>query len=150
MTHRTKGLLRLFDSGFVRRLLLVLLGLSALGVADGYVLLTLGEHFGKYIILAAAAATGFLALFFIMNSVRTVLARIRWNIACDVFPRADYARLAGVLIAAVLLLIPGFFTDALGLFIYLPPVARLIGHGVTARHDAFLREVYEYLKIGDM
>lgn len=148
--HSTKGLLRLFESGFVTRLFLALLFLSMLGIADGYILLSLCEHYGKYLLLAATASTGLLALFFLLNSVEATLLRVRRDVAADVFPRREYARLAGLMAAGVLLLLPGFFTDAIGVLVYLPPIRRLIGHALTARHGAFLREAYEYLKIGDV
>ncbi len=148
--HRTKGLLRLFESGFVSRLFLALLFLSMLGIADGYILLTFGEHYGKHLVLAAAASTGLFALFFLLNSAGTTVLRIRRDVAADIFPRREYARLAGLLASGVLLLLPGFFTDAVGILVYLPPMRRLTGHVLTARHGAFLREAYEYLKIGDV
>ncbi|MFP4374807.1 MAG: FxsA family protein [Spirochaetaceae bacterium] len=148
--HRTKGLLRLFEPGFVSRLFLALLLLSILGIADGYILLTLGEHYGKYLVLAATASTGLAALFFLVNSAGDTLARIRREVSADIYPGREYARLAGLIVAGVLLLLPGFFTDALGLVVYLPPIRRLTGHALTARHGTFLREAYEYLKIGDV
>ena len=148
--HRTKGLLRLFESGFVSRLFLALLFLSMLGIADGYVLLTLGEHYGKHLVLAATASTGLFALFFLLNSAGATLHRVRRDVASDIFPRREYARLAGLLTAGVLLLLPGFFTDAVGALVYLPPIRRLVGHALTAGHGAFLREAYEYLKSGDV
>jgi UPF0716 protein FxsA len=148
--HRTKGLLRLFESGFVTRVFLLVLFFSILGIADGYILLTLGEHYGKYLVLAVTAATGLLALFFLLNSVSSTITRIRRDVEADVYPRREYARLAGLFVAGVLLLLPGFFTDALGALIYLPPIRRGIGAVLTARHSGFLREAYEYLKLGDV
>lgn len=148
--HRTKGLLRLFESGFVSRLFLLLLLLSIPGIADGYVLLSLGEHYAKYAVLAAVAITGFLAVLFVLNSAAGTIATIRRRIADGEYPGREYAQLAGLLLAGVLLLIPGFFTDAVGLLCYLPPLRRLVGMAITARHASFLREAYEYLKIGDI
>lgn len=148
--HRTKGLLRLFDSGFVSRLFLLVLFVSMLGIADGYILLTLGENYSKYLVLAVTASTGLLALFFLLNSTGATLTRLRRAVAEDTYPRIEYARLAGLLLAGTLLLLPGFFTDALGAVIYLPPLRRLVGHLLTARHRGFLREAYEYLKIEDL
>jgi UPF0716 protein FxsA len=148
--HKTKGLLRLFESGFVSRLFLLLLLLSLPGIADGYVLLTLGEHYAKYAVLTAVALTGFIALFFVLSSAAGTITTIRRRIAEGQYPRREYARLAGLLLAGVLLLIPGFFTDAVGLLFYMPPVRQLVGMAITARHASFLREAYEYLKIGDM
>jgi UPF0716 protein FxsA len=148
--HRTKGLLRLFESGFVTRLFLLVLFFSILGIADGFILLVLGERYGTYLLLAVTASTGLLALFFLLNSVTSTIARIRRDVEAGVYPRRQYALLAGLLVAGVLLLLPGFFTDALGILIYLPPVRRMVGGAVTARHAGFLREAYEYLKLGDL
>lgn len=148
--HRTKGLLRLFESGFVARMFLLLLLLSILGIADGYILLTLGERFGKYLVLAVTAATGLIALFFLLNSVRLVMTRLRRNVAEGTYPKREYAHIAGLLVSGVLLLLPGFFTDALGLLFYLPPVRVLFGLAITSRYQAFLKDAYEYLKGGDI
>lgn len=148
--HRTKGLLRLFESGFVSRLFLILLLVSIPGIADGYILLTLGEEFGKYVLLAVSAMTGFVALFFVLTAVAGTLSLIKRNIATGIYPKREYARLAGVLLAGVLLILPGFFTDAVGLLIYIPPIRLLVGLALTSRYSAFLQEAYEYLKIGDL
>lgn len=148
--HRTKGLLRLFESGFVARVFLLLLFLSILGIVDGYVLLTLGEHFGKYFVLAATATTGLIALFFLLNSVSLVITRLRRNVAQGTYPKREYAHVAGLLGSGILLLLPGFFTDGLGLLLYLPPVRVLVGLGITSRYRSFLKEAYEYLKAGDI
>jgi UPF0716 protein FxsA len=129
---------------------LLLLFVSLAGLADGYVLLTLGQWYGKYVVLAATASTGLIALFFLLNSVGATMKRMRNNIAADTFPKREYAQLAGLLVAGVLLLLPGFFTDALGVVAYLPPVRRLIGRAVTSRHTSFLREAYEYQKTGEL
>ncbi len=148
--HRTKGLLRLFESGFVARVFLLLLFLSILGIADGYILLTLGERFGKYLLLAATASTGLVALFFLLNSVGLIMTRLRRNVTEGTYPKREYAHIAGLLVSGVLLLLPGFFTDGLGVVLYLPPVRILLGLGITSRYRSFLKDAYEYLKIEDI
>lgn len=54
----------------------------------------------------------------------TTLARIREKLNRDEIPATDLAEGLMLLVAAILLLTPGFFTDAIGFLILIPPIRR--------------------------
>ena len=145
--YRTPTLLRLFDRGYIVQLLLLLLLLTLPLIADGLLLLLLAERCGKYLALAISASTGFIGLFFLINSVSTTLFTLHRRISLGVYPRKQYHDLAALLIASLLLIIPGLFTDAIGLLFYLPPLRSALGLAICRRWRRQLGEVYEHLKM---
>lgn len=64
------------------------------------------------------------------------LARLRGALAAGQDPTAPMAHGAMILIAGVLLLTPGFFTDALGLSLLLPPVRAALIRRAAGRLSA--------------
>ena len=71
------------------------------------------------------------------------LDRLRASVEADGDPRGPIAHGALILVAGLLLIIPGFFTDAVGLLLLIPPVRRqVIAWGasrVTVRAASYVR-----------
>ncbi len=57
----------------------------------------------------------------------TVLQRARATLAAGEFPARDLFDGLFVLIAGFLLIVPGFFSDFLGILLFIPPVRRWLG-----------------------
>ena len=140
-------LLSFVDRASVIRLLLLILLASILLLADGYALIVISGPIGRYLALAVVASTGLIGLFFLVNSILATLAVARSWISGGYFPRRDFARLASLLVAAVLILIPGLLTDALGLLMYSPPFRLLFGLLLTRPLEAQLWQLYEHVKL---
>jgi UPF0716 protein FxsA len=68
-----------------------------------------------------------------------ILARIRRQIEAGQNPSRELAHGVMVVVAGILLLIPGFFTDILGILLFIPPVRdlgwRLIRNLITVHGD---------------
>ena len=144
-----RSLLHFFKQVFLVRFFLVILLVSILFLADGFVLVHLAERLGKYLALSLSAATGLLALLFLVNSTHAIVRSLRSKVREGSYPQPEYRALAGVLVSSVFLLVPGFVTDAIGLFIYIPPFRHLVGVFIARKLADELVQSYEYLKLAE-
>jgi UPF0716 protein FxsA len=120
---------------------------SLLIVADGYALIELSAQVGRYLALALVASTGLIGLFFLINSILTTLAAARRHIRRGSFPKRDFARLAGLFVAAALIILPGLITDVIGVVVYVPPVRLALGLLIVRPLDSQLWQIYEHVKL---
>jgi UPF0716 family protein affecting phage T7 exclusion len=142
-------LLRFFDHGYVVRLFMLLFIPASAMIADGLLLILLAERYGRYLALAITGATGLLGLFFLGNSVSTTLMTLRRHVSEGRYPRRQYHSLAALVVAGLLLLTPGLFTDVLGLLFYVPPLRLWLGALVCLPIRNELKELYQYLKMDE-
>jgi UPF0716 protein FxsA len=142
--------IRLFDANTIIKwfFLIMLIGLVFIG--ESVVLVFAAGRFGNYPVLAALTGTALAGLLLAAPCVFRLLKRIRNDITWGNYPERDIERLLGVVTAGILMLIPGFVTDALGLVIYLSGLRRSVGKLVALRNRSHLLEAYEYLKLYDL
>lgn len=130
----------------LRLLSLGLLG-ALLMLADGYVLIIVSRQIGIYLLLAAVASTGLLAIVFVVAAYRAEL-ELMWRAVRDGrYPQRHFRRLIPLLAAAILLIVPGFVTDAAGIVLVIRPLSWPIGALVERRNRDQFRELYEYLRL---
>ncbi len=105
----------------MRFLLLLLIGLPVLELL---VLIQVGRHIGALPTLGLLVLTALLGLALLRRQGYAILASARSRVALGELPGAEM--LSGLFLAAagMLLLIPGFITDVLGLCCLLPPLRR--------------------------
>jgi UPF0716 protein FxsA len=132
----------------IRVLLLALLG-SLLLLADGYILILGSRQVPVYLLLAVAASTGAGAIVLIMASYRSLLRSMRYSIASGQYPLRQFRRMVPLLVAAGLLIAPGFATDALGILLLARPVGWILGASIERRRRPRFLELYEYLRLQD-
>ena len=144
MIHRSH---RLFDRVRLTRFLFCVQLVALLLLADGYLLLYLGRELGRHLALAIVGLTGLLALFFVLNSAKSMLAKLWRTVHNGVYPRNEYAQLIAIAVGGCLLLLPGLFSDAIGLIIYLPSLRLLFGRMMCAPFSRDLYQMYEYLRL---
>ncbi len=140
-------LLHVFQRDFILKFFFLQLLVAILLLVDGYVLVLLAADHGVFITLAVAGATAVPALFVVLNSVDAILLKIRRKIRDGQNPRWEYTSLFGVLLSGFLWLIPGFFTDFLGLVIFVFPIRNAFGWVLTRRLHSQLKRIYEHLKL---
>lgn len=137
----------LVDPDRVLRLLsLGLLG-ALLMLADGYVLIIVSRHIGIYLLLAALASTGLFAIVLVIAAYRTEVERMWRAVRDGRYPRRQVRRLIPLLAAAILLLVPGLVTDAVGVALVIRPIGWPLGALVERRNRDRFRELYEYLRL---
>lgn len=101
---------------------LFLLALPFLEIA-GFVIV--GQQIGVLLTLALVVASGILGAILVRVQGFGVMNRIRQELEAGGDPGREVAHGAMILLAGVLLLIPGFVTDIIGLLLFLPPVRDL-------------------------
>lgn len=113
--------------------MLLLLPLLAVPAAEIFIFIEIGGIIGSWstigLILGTALAGGTILRF---QGLRT-LARARAQLARQQLPVAEIADGAMLVIAAVCLLTPGFFTDALGVLLLFPWLRRAIARFALRR-----------------
>jgi len=142
--------MRFLDSGFILRILYLILLFSLVPIADMYVLLQLVELVPKHILMAVVTATGVFGLFLVFLVIRSVLETMHGRIKDGYYPGVEFFELAGLLIAGVLLITPGFVGDVVGLLLLLPALRRAIGRLVAGSMEERFKELYEYLKLYEL
>src|SRR3546814_16706687 len=112
--------------------LLVLLVLLGLPLAEIWVMIEVGEEIAALSTIALIVGTAVLgALLFRIQGVAT-LARVQDCLDRGEPPVGELLSGLGLLIAAIMLLLPGFMTDVVGLLLFIPPVRRLlVGAGLA-------------------
>ncbi len=139
----------IIDPNVVARTLVQGLLASLLLLADGYVLILASRRLGVYLLLAIVASTGLVAIAVVMVSYRAQLRSMRRSVAAGAYPTKEFRRLIPLLTAAVLLVVPGFVTDALGVLLLMRPVGWLLGAALERIRRPYFRELYEYLRLQD-
>lgn len=142
--------MRFLDSGFILRMLYLILLFSLIPIADMYVLLQLVELVPKYVLMAVVTSTGVLGLFSVFLVIRGVLETMHGRIKDGYYPGVEFFELAGLLIAGVLLITPGFVGDVVGILLLLPALRRVIGRAVAGSMEERFKELYEYLKLYEL
>ncbi len=113
-------------------LLILLLGIPT---AEIFIFLEVGGIIGTWPTIGTIIGTAVIGGFILrLQGIRTI-ARARQQLAANRIPVAEMAEGALLAVAAVLLLTPGFFTDALGTLLLLPVLRRRILRTVI-RHVA--------------
>ena len=132
----------------------IVLGVLAWPLVEIGLFVTLGAKLGLWLTLAWVILTGVAGVLLLQGMAlggRETLRRGFQDGLHD--PLSPLAQRALLGVAAVLLILPGFFTDALGLVLLLPPVRALIvkvlasrirGVTVIHRRQGFEDEPYEH------
>jgi UPF0716 family protein affecting phage T7 exclusion len=123
-------------AGFVR-LVGLLAAAAAFPVAEIYLFVWIGSLVGNYLVIAAAIVASACGVLAVRSSAAPALGRLRecltsGRASCSVDDLADSA---GLVLAAVLLAVPGFLTDALGGALLVPRVRRAAARFLAARYS---------------
>ena len=102
-------------------------------LAEIALFVTVGAWLGLWVTLGIVLGTGVLGVWLIRQQGLGAGEGIRRAMAARSDPAAALAEGALGLAAALLLILPGFLTDALGLLLLLPPVRRAVGASLARR-----------------
>ena len=106
-------------------MLRLFLAFTLIPVLELYLLVKVGTQIGVFTTVAIVIFSGFAGAWLARREGMKVVLRIREQLARGVMPASELMDGACVLVAAVLLVTPGFITDALGLAL-LVPAARML------------------------
>lgn len=140
-------ILKFFEKDFLSKLFSLTLLYTLLPLSEIFLLMYIGDYFGKYLMLALAASTGLFGVFIAMVQSRKAIRNLKQKISLNTYPDMEFRILAGIFIGAILLISPGFITDFIGFLLFVPIVRNAVGGLITRRLDQRFKEVYEYLKL---
>lgn len=100
-------------------LLIVLVAVPIIEIA---LFIQVGGVLGFWPTIAIVIATAFLGSWLLRQQGLQTLSRLQASVATGSNPMEQIAHGALILVSGIVLLTPGFFTDALGLALLLPPV----------------------------
>jgi UPF0716 protein FxsA len=89
-------------------------------VIELYLLVKIGSFFGALPIVAVLVLISFAGVWLVRHQGLQVMNRIRFELTQGRLPAGQLLDGALVLVGGILLIIPGFFTDFLGLFFVIP------------------------------
>lgn len=137
----------------------IVLGILALPLVEIGLFVTLGAKLGLWLTLAWVLLTGVLGVMLLKGLALAGQRGLRDGLQEGLQdPLSPLAHKALMGVAALLLILPGFFTDTLGLILLLPPVRALIiksmanrmrGVVVMRRGPSFDDEPYEHRPYDD-
>lgn len=104
----------------------LLLLVVAVLVIEMYLLIAIGGELGALTTIALVFITAALGLWMLRQQSLTMLRKVSMTMVQGDAPVLEAAEGIVMLIGGILLLIPGFFTDALGFFCLLPPTRALL------------------------
>ena len=111
-------------------LLGVFIGVPVLEIA---VFIALGGQIGLWPTLALIVVTALAGSALLRHQGLSLIARIRGEMDAGRVPGEDLGHGAMILAAGILLLTPGFVTDAVGFTLFIPTVRRMIWRALAAR-----------------
>ncbi len=144
---RNENLRAYFDEARILRLFFLELLVALLIIADTFVYILLSEYVGVFILLAAGGVTALPGIYIVYNSIQNTLGAVRARVRMGRYPRLEYAGLAGLLLSGILLVLPGFFSDIIGVLLYILPIRLAVGLLICSRLEAPLNDAYEHLKL---
>ncbi|AGW13702.1 FxsA family protein [Megalodesulfovibrio gigas] len=107
-------------------MLRLFLAFTLIPVLELYLLVKVGTQIGVFTTVAIVFLSGFAGAWLARREGMNVVLRIREQLARGVMPASELMDGACVLVAAVLLVTPGFITDALGLALLVPAARTLL------------------------
>ncbi len=101
--------------------------------AEIWLLIEIGGHIGIGWTLVTIIATALAGAVLVRSQGLAVLGRIQQEMAVGHVPTGDMLEGLMLLLAGAVLVTPGFFTDAAGFALLIPPVRRLLSRWVMTR-----------------
>ena len=112
---------------------LILLFLALWAWAELAVFIAIGSEIGVLVTIIGIAVTAVVGLSLLRSQGRAVMASLQQKVARGEAPLASMADGAAIAAGAVLMLIPGYITDAMGLVLFIPGIRTIIGASLISR-----------------
>ena len=145
----TSFIMRLFQKEFVFKLLLLALFYSLIPLVEIFLILYVSGIFGNYLVIAITAAAALLGILIAFGQIDNLIRQVKKRLKNDEYPGKEFVGIAGVVAGALLMITPGFITDAIGLFLFIPVFRNSVGRFLTSKMENQLKDIYEYLKLYD-
>ena len=107
--------------------LLIIIGFCLWVWAELAALVAIGGELGVLLTIAGNFVTAMVGIWLLRNQGRAIMSSLQAQLARGEAPVASLAAGTSIMAGAVLMLIPGYLTDAIGLVMFLPVIRTLIG-----------------------
>ncbi len=145
-----RALIRFFDTGFVLKLLIIVMLASLLPIAEVYIYIFLTDILSSYLIIAALTGSSLIGFLLSYWIIKSKLKTIKNAINDDQYPETDFYKLAGLFLASILIITPGFLGDITGFILLFPGISKKAGHLLTSPIEYKVKELYEYMKLYEL
>lgn len=98
----------------------------ALPLIEIYFMIQIGSEIGAFVAIALTVFTAIFGLFLVRLQGLSVLFRVRDSMDQGEIPAIEMLEGASLMLAGVMLFLPGFLTDSLGFILLIPPLRRSI------------------------
>ena len=107
--------------------LIIILGLLIWGWAEMSTFIYIGSEIGGLLTLLGVFVTAIFGIALLKRQGLSVLSRIQDDLAKGRAPVTSIAESISMVVGGALMLIPGYVTDAIGFFLFLPGIRTLAG-----------------------
>ena len=107
--------------------LLIIIGFCLWGWAELAALVAIGSELGVLLTITGIFVTALVGIWLLRNQGQAIMSSVQAQLARGTAPVASLADGISVMAGAVLMLIPGYLTDSIGLVMFLPVIRTLIG-----------------------
>ncbi|ADZ72671.1 FxsA family protein [Polymorphum gilvum] len=118
--------------------LLILAALILLPLTEIAVFIVVGDAIGVLPTIGLTLLTAVAGTMMLRQQGLSLLRRMQAELDAGRAPGEDLLHGAMIVLASILLLIPGFVTDTVGLLLFVPAVRRMIAGFVVARADVII------------
>ena len=132
--------------------LLIIIGFCLWVWVELAVLVAVSGELGVLLTIAGIFATAMLGIWLLRNQGRAIMSSLQAQLARGEAPVASLAAGTSIMVGAVLMLIPGYLTDAIGLVMFLPVIRTLIGGSLLkwlTNHGGFMMRARMPFGIGE-
>jgi UPF0716 protein FxsA len=143
----TRPLARFLERDYLFKLILFLLVYAAVPVGEIFLFIWLGNLIGNYLTFALAAVAGVVGAFVALSQGLRIWAKLREKLGRGADPTEQLVDAAGLLVSAVLLVTPGFFTDLVGYALLVPAARVAVGTFVVRKMGRTVEDVRAYLLV---
>ena len=121
-------------------LLKLFLAFTLIPVVEIYFLIKVGGHIGALNTVALVVATGFAGAYLARLQGMQTMIRVRSSLQQGIMPAEEMLDAMLIFAAGMVLLTPGFITDAFGLLLLIPDTRRMFKRYMRKRIDAWMEE----------
>ena len=145
-----RALIRFFDTGFVLKILILVMFFSILPIVEVYIYIFLANKIRTYLMISTLTGSSLLGLVISYLSIKSRIKTIKIHINEGEYPENEFHSLAGIFLASFLLITPGIVGDLIGLIILFPGINRKTGLLLTHPIEDKIIDLYEYMKLYEL
>ena len=121
-------------------LLKLFLAFTLIPVAEIYLLITIGGYLGALNTVVLVVATAFAGAYLARLQGMQTMVRVRTSLQQGILPADELLDAVLIFAAGIVLLTPGFVTDAFGLLLLIPETRAVIKHYLKNRFDTWMND----------